>query len=218
MKMRFRIRLLLLIYRHAWFLLVIPLVMLYVMIPVSGELIGQASGKEEETIFFRSTLHFLLTAFGSVLMFPYLSAWIGNDAQEALQSGNRRNCLSEIILLLSVYGASVFPGILLLRAMSGLSLQEYVSFLSELLLFTALVYLFALLFRNTMMGTFPGMLYLFFCVVFHKDSSMQGLCLLRPDQEATAETLLIRSMPLTMVSLMLLIGAGLIEKRQSKPL
>ena len=218
MKMRLRIRLLLLIYRHAWFLLVIPLTTLYVLMPVSGELIRQASGKEEEAIFFRNALHFLLPALGSVLMFPYLSAWIGNDTQEALQSGNRRNCLPEIILLLSVYGASVFPGILLLRAMSGLSFLEYVSFLSELLFFGTIVYLFALLFRNTMIGILPGMLYLSFCVVFHRDFTMQGICLLRPDQEMTAETLLIKFLPLAMVSIMLLIGAGLIEKRQSYPL
>ncbi len=217
MKMRFRIRLLLLIYRHAWFLLVIPLVILYVLMPVSGKLIGQTSGKEEAAVFLRSALHFFLPAFGPVLLVPYLSAWIGSDAQEALRSGNKsRNRLPEIILLLCVYGVSVFPGILLLRAMSGLSFLEYVSFLSELLFFSALVYLFALLFRNTMMGILPGMLYVFFCMVFHRDSSMQGLCLLRPDQEMTAETLLIRSLPLAMVSLMLLIGAGLVEKRQSK--
>ena len=217
MKIRFRLRLLVLIYRHVWFLPLIPLVILYVLMPVSGELIGQASGKEEAAVFLRSALHFLLPAFGPVLMFPYLSAWIGSDAKKALHCGNRRrNCLPEVILLLSAYGVSVFPGILLLRVVSGLSPEEYLAFLSELLFFAALVYLFALLFRNTMMGILPGMLYMFFCMMFHRDSSMQGLCLLRPDQETTAGTLLIRSLPLAMISLMLLIGAGLLEKRQSK--
>lgn len=210
--MRKRLRLIRLTFRRTPAQALLPVVMLYAVLPM----VAAATYRPGDPSKSLSTLIYLAQALIPVcgILWPmaYLQPWVEGDSREALKAcrGKAGTCLGEAVLLYLGYLVLQLPVFLAFFAVYGFLWMELVRLSVQCLFVIAAFYAFAQLSGSVTIGSLPVIAYLLLCVCFAGKPELAGFSILAPYVLADAGGLYAVYLPVAAASVaLLLLGAGI---------
>lgn len=185
-----RIRLIILIYRRAMFLFLLPIVLAYVVLPLAV-LAAYKEGVEEGLRAFSYSIQTFLPLGVVLWEMAYLQIWIDSAGKEALYACSRgkHRYVLEVNIIMSGFLIMLIPEMIVTVKVFGFLLEEYLRLIVEIAFSVSAVYLLSNLLSSVTMGGMLVILYLLFCIFCAGNELMKDFSILQPNALASAQEL-----------------------------
>lgn len=206
-----RLRLIRITFRRTLAQVLLPVIMLYGVLPTVAVSTYQAKNAAGSLSVLIYVAQALIPVCGILWPMAYLHPWVEGDSREALQAcrGKHRTCLGEVLLLYFGYILIQVPIFITFFAIYGFFWMEFVRLSVQCLFVIAAFYAFVQLAGSVTIGSLPVIAYLLLCVCFAGKPELTGFSILSPYGMADAGGLCSIYLPIAAVSiLLLLLGAG----------
>lgn len=161
--------------------LILPLAVIYVVLPSIGIMSYQSSGVSESQNLMIYAAQVFLPICSLLWPMAYMQIWVDDDCAETLISCNRRHksCLGELLILYLGYMVMFIPPFMIFCIIYGFVPLEYVRVGIQCLFAMATLYAATQLLKNVTLGSLPIITYLFICVCFSGNSDFEALSILK---------------------------------------
>lgn len=185
--------------------LILPLVVVYVVLPSIGIMSYQSSGVSESQNLLIYAAQVFLPICSLLWPMAYMQIWVDDDCIETLISCNRRqkSCLEEMLLLYLGYMATLLPPFIAFYIVYGFIPLEYIRIGVQCLFSMAVFYAATQLLRNVTLGSLPIITYLFLCICFSDNSDFEALSILKGDAVSSVCELVQNYFPFACSSILL---------------
>lgn len=198
---------------------ILPLAVIYVVLPSIGIMSYQSSGVSESQNLMIYAAQVFLPICSLLWPMAYMQMWLDDDCVETLISCNRRHksCLGELLLLYLGYMTMLLLPFVAFCIVYGFVPLEYVRVGIQCLFATATLYAATQLLKNVTLSSLPIITYLFICVCFSGNSDFQLLSIIKPTTIYTFTELAESYIPYTFSAVLLLCIFALLEKCRYTP-
>lgn len=210
--MRKRVRLIRLTFRRTLAQALLPVIMLYAVLPMVAAATYRPSDLSKSLSVLIYLAQALIPVCGILWPMAYLHPWVEGDSREALKAcrGKGQTCLGEVVLLYLGYLILQVPVFMAFFAAYGFLWMEFVRLSAQCLFVLAAFYAFAQLSGSVTIGSLPVIAYLLLCVCFAGKPELAGFSILAPYVLADAGGLCSVYLPVAAASMaLLLLGAGI---------
>lgn len=209
-----RLRLIRITFRRTLAQVLLPVGMLYGVLPAVAVSTYQAKDAAGSLSVLLYVAQALVPVCGILWPMAYLHPWVEGDSREALKAcrGKYRTCLGEVLLLYVGYLAIQVPVFIAFFTVYGFFWMEFVRLSVQCLFVTAAFYAFAQLAGSVTIGSLPVIAYLLLCVCFAGKPELAGFSILSPYSMAEAGGLCSIYLPIAAVSILLLLLGAAVER------
>ena len=199
--------------------LILPLAVIYVVLPSIGIMSYQSSGVSESQNLMIYAVQVFLPICSLLWPMAYMQMWVDDDCVETLISCNRRHksCLGELLLLYLGYMTMLLLPFVAFCIVYGFVPLEYVRVGIQCLFATATLYAATQLLKNVTLGSLPIITYLFICVCFSWNPDFESLSIIKATAIYSFSELLKSYIPYAVSAVLLLCVFALLEKCHYAP-
>lgn len=197
--------------------LIIPLSVLYIVLPIIGYSTFYQSDIDESMRTVIVAAQVLLPLCVQLLPIAHFNIWFNPLGKEALVvcSHNHRSCAGEIILICIYVAVALSLAFLLFSIFYGFLWLELIRLYAQCLFSLAAYYLCTVLSKNVTLGALPVAVYLFLCICLNDIVDYSTLCIL--DLQNLAEyTPLGKYISIYCISFLLILGGDVLEEKSLK--
>lgn len=214
-----RIRLIQIVLKRTPIQLILPLAVIYVVLPSIGIMSYQSSGVSESQNLMIYAAQVFLPICSLLWPMAYLQMWVDDDCVETLISCNRRHtsCLGELLLLYLGYMIILLLPFVAFCVFYGFVPLEYVRVGVQCLFSMATFYATTQLLKNVTLGSLPIITYLFMCVCFSWNPDFESLSIIKATAIYSFSDLLKSYVPYAVSAVLLLCIFALLEKCHYAP-
>lgn len=166
--------------RKNWLLGVIPLIILYLILPIIVYQEYLHSGINQSLYTLIWAAQALIPVSCLLLPMAHFIIWFHPNSKETLvaYSPNHSSCLGEMLIICLLIAILLFPAILQFKQLHGILRFEYFRIYAQCLFSLSLFYLCTVYCLNAILGVFPVVVYLFFCICLNDISEYKPFFIL----------------------------------------
>lgn len=197
--------------------LIIPLSVLYIVLPIIGYSTFHQSDIDKSMRTIISAAQTLLPLSCLLLPMTHFSIWFNPLGKEALVScsSNHRSCIGEIVCVCICIAAALFLAFLLFSIFYGFLWLELIRLYAQCLFSVASYYLCTVLSGNVTLGALPIAVYLLFCICLN-DLPDYSVFFVLDLQNLAEYAQLGKYLSIYCISLFLIAGGAILEGKRLK--
>ena len=153
------------------------------------------------------------------LLWPmlHLKTWFGSKQMESLRAveNGKHTCSWTLLLIYMIEAIVLLPFILLAKILGLNIIKECILLLLLIAPLTAGLYLLTVITRSITLAMTIVTIYILFCIIFYNDyMSLRSIMLIKPALENMTWKVVIQYVPISLISLVVLIIFGKYERKQ----
>ncbi len=179
-------KLLVIVLRKAKLLAVLPVFLIYCLVPSVTLSKYFSTGVFEASTMFICLSQMLFPLCSILWPMGYLHIWVEGDICEALRahSVHHKSCSGEMLLLFVIYLLLMLPVVLFATVLYQVIWLEYVRLVIQTTIVMCCFYFLSMLFKNVTIGAIPVISYLFLCFCISDSADLSVLSILEPFKSA----------------------------------
>lgn len=209
-----RFRLLCIAWRNNRLLFLLPFIVLYLVLPI---VTISAAANQNLDVSWRLFVFVLQTLAPLSILFwqmAYLNIWLDEEGEECIRGSSvrKKTAVGEIFLSVILYAIISLPVFLVAHLFFDTAYLEWLRLVSTAIFFVNVYFLLSLVFRSLIVSSMLVFAYACFSILYHGDGALKHLCLLTPRIAVSLEKMVSLYAPLAIVSALLLVLGGVIER------
>lgn len=210
-----RLRLLWITWSNNRVLFLMPIIVLYLILPALTITTAVNQSIEKSWMMFIFILQTLAPISACFWLIAYLNIWLDEDGEECIRCSqiNKPTAVGEVILMLSLFTLLALPIFATASFYYDMVFIEFLRFTISATFLISMLYFFSTLIRSLTISTMLVLSYAVFSITYSRDGALQQFCLLKPYVAVSMDKVFTVYLPLLIISSLLIIMGRIIERK-----